>query len=244
MSKTRIYYNHDLEDKVELIINESQSHYLVNVLKKRVGDEVFLFNEKNGEWLCAVKTKNRKNIILSKRKKTKSKNDVRPMDLWICFGIIKPKNINYLIQKVSEIGISKILPVKTEFSEKIDLNYQRLNKIAIEAVEQSEGILIPKILPLKSIEDLFKDWDKDRKIIVCDETKNKINILEVVLKNKIKKVAIFIGPIAGWSKKDREFLNGQNPFFVSLGNTLLKADTAAIFATSCFKIAEGFRYGE
>ena len=78
------------------------------------------------------------------------KSEVIP-DIWLCFALIKSKNINYLIEKVSEIGLKKIIPVETSYSEKYTPNYERLEKVCIEAVEQSESCSVPKLEKKKKI---------------------------------------------------------------------------------------------
>ena len=86
-------------------------------------------------------------------------------DIWLCFALIKSKNINYLIEKVTEIGFKKIIPIETTYSEKYTPNYQRLQKVCIEAVEQSESLYVPKIERKKKLCKLLENWDPDRVII-------------------------------------------------------------------------------
>ena len=241
MSKTRIFIDNYLYPEIEIILSKSQSHYLINVLRKKKGDELYLFNEQNGEWSSLIKSIKTRTVVLIVKKKIRNTSDVVPLDLWLCFGVIKPKNIGYLVQKTSEIGLTKIVPIKTELSEKMKLNYQRLNKICTEAVEQSKGIVIPEVSKEIPLNEILKNWEDDRIIFVCDELKEKYDILKTILDNYQKKIAIFIGPVAGWSKEDINILKKKKPLFISLGNTLLKADTAAIFALSCFKIVRDFK---
>ena len=241
MSKTRIFINNNLTSKIEIILTKSQSHYLSNVLRKKKGDEIYIFNQTQGEWLCEIKSMKGNAIKLFLKKKINKLKIADPIDLWLCFGIIKPKSLSNLVQKTTEIGLKKLIPIKTDFSEKMKLNYQRLNKISIEAVEQSNAFKIPKIVEKIALKDLLKKWDKERTIFVCDEIKPKYNTLKAILENFTSKMAVFIGPVAGWSENDRKILMKHKPIFISLGDSLLKADTAAIFALSCFKIVRDFK---
>ena len=235
MTKIRIFIEKNIRTESEIVLSKSQSHYLKNVMRKKEEEKIFIFNSYDGEWLAKVKYVN-KELKLIPTNQTRKATKCFNLDIWICFGVIKPRNIGYLIEKTTEIGVNNFFPLKTEFSENIKLNYSRLNKIAIEATEQSENINVPKIDEVTKLKDFFTKIDSDRKIIMCDEKKKNNSIMKILGKNKFKKLAIFIGPVGGWSKNDmKEFLNQKEVFFISLGNSLLKADTAAIYALSCIR---------
>lgn len=235
MTKIRIFIEKNIRIESEIILSKSQSHYLKNVMRKKEEEKIFIFNSYDGEWLAKLRYVN-KELRLIPTNQTRKATESFHVDIWICFGVIKPRNIGYLIEKTTEIGVNNFFPLKTEFSENIKLNYSRLNKIAIEATEQSENINVPKIDEVTKLKDFFTKIDSDRKIIMCDEKKKNNSIMKILGKNKFKKLAIFIGPVGGWSKNDmKEFLNQKEVFFISLGNSLLKADTAAIYALSCIR---------
>jgi 16S rRNA (uracil1498-N3)-methyltransferase len=235
MTKIRIFIEKNIRTESEIVLSKSQSHYLKNVMRKKEEEKIFIFNSYDGEWLAKVRYVN-KELKLIPTNQTRKATKCSHLDIWICFGVIKPRNIGYLIEKTTEIGVNNFFPLKTEFSENIKLNYSRLNKIAIEATEQSENINVPKIDEVTKLKDFFTKIDSDRKIIMCDEKKKNNSIMKILGKNKFKKLAIFIGPVGGWSKNDmKEFLNQKEVFFISLGNSLLKADTAAIYALSCIR---------
>ena len=235
MTKIRIFIEKNIRTESEIVLSKSQSHYLKNVMRKKEEEKIFIFNSYDGEWLAKLRYVN-KELRLIPTNQTRKATESFHVDIWICFGVIKPRNIGYLIEKTTEIGVNNFFPLKTEFSENIKLNYSRLNKIAIEATEQSENINVPKIDEVTKLKDFFTKIDSDRKIIICDEKKKNNSIMKILEKNKFKKLAIFIGPVGGWSKNDmKEFLNQKEVFFISLGNSLLKADTAAIYALSCIR---------
>lgn len=235
MTKIRIFIEKNIRTESEIVLSKSQSHYLKNVMRKKEEEKILIFNSYDGEWLAKVRYVN-KELKLIPTNQTRKATKCSHLDIWICFGVIKPRNIGYLIEKTTEIGVNNFFPLKTEFSENIKLNYSRLNKIAIEATEQSENINVPKIDEVTKLKDFFTKIDSDRKIIMCDEKKKNNSIMKILGKNKFKKLAIFIGPVGGWSKNDmKEFLNQKEVFFISLGNSLLKADTAAIYALSCIR---------
>ena len=193
------------------------------------------FNNIFGEWLAQIIDIDRlvKIKILTSLRKP---NLVMENDIWICFGLIKPRNINFLVEKTSELGVTKLIPMETFFSERKKINIDRLNKISIEAVEQSSGISIPEITKVKKLSEILFNWDKERSIVVCNEKKSCQNILELFSGKNFKKIAIFVGPVAGWSSQDLECFENHDVFHVSLGQRLLKTDTAAVSALSCVKL--------
>ena len=230
MSKIRLYVETKISKSIGIKISKDQNHYLKNVMKVKVGQVILIFNSISGEWNARYENGGLTAINCLRKKE----NFVS--DIWVCFSLIKPKKINFLIEKISEIGVSKVFPLITEHSHKHILRQKRLQKIAVESVEQSNGINIPNIMDTKHIKNFLEDFNKDREIIICDEKEDDNHISNILKKIKGKKIAIFIGPIGGWSKSERDiFFNLSNCKTVSLGARLLKADTAAIYALSCIK---------
>ena len=230
MSNIRLYVESEITKSVEIKISKDKIHYLKNVMKVRNNQNFFIFNPSSGEWTA----KFYKNRLVPEECVRKQESDTQ--DIWVCFSLVKPKNVNFLIEKVSEIGVKKIFPLITEFSHKHKFKRDRLQKIAIESVEQSNGLIIPEIMEILEIKNFFEVISNDRAIILCDE-KNITNPISHSLKEiKGKKFAILIGPVGGWSKNERDiFSNLDNCRKVSLGARVLKADTAAIFSLSCLR---------
>ena len=154
MTKIRIFIEKNIKIESEIVLSKSQSHYLKNVMRKKEGEELFIFNSYDGEWLARVSYV-KKELNLIPINQTRKVLESFNLDIWICFGIIKPRNIAYLIEKTTEIGVNNFFPLKTEFSENIKLNYSRLNKIAIEATEQSENINVPKIEEVINLKNII-----------------------------------------------------------------------------------------
>ncbi len=226
MPKIRLFFKENFFQNKPIILDNDKYHYLKNVMRKKTNDKIFIFNE-NEEWSGRLKLEVEKKIVPELFIK---KSEAIP-DIWLCFALIKSKNINYLIEKVTEIGLRKIIPVETSYSEKYTPNYERLEKICIEAVEQSESCSVPKIEKKKELCKLLEKWDRDRVIIFCDEARKGKNILKIPIQGK-KKIAIFIGPVGGWSEDDRRGLKNFNFFNVTLGSNVLKVDTACIVSLS------------
>ncbi len=230
MSRIRIYLETKIIKDQKILLNSDHIHYIKNVMRKKNGEIIMAFDRKS-EWKCILLLEEK--ISIKPIKKLRS-NFYVP-DVWVCFSLVKKKNVNYLVEKISEIGVKKILPLTTEYSEKKGFNVNRLKKISIEAIEQSNSIEIPDITQVQSIENLLKNWDVDRMIFFCDETGGKKIFDSKDIFNQYQKYALFIGPIGGWSLNDRKLFNDLKIHKFSLGENILKADTAAIYALSCFR---------
>ncbi|MEE2694964.1 MAG: RsmE family RNA methyltransferase [Pseudomonadota bacterium] len=230
MPKIRLYLEKEIIKDQKILLSSDQKHYLKNVMRKKNSEKILIFN-KESEWECFLNIDN--DVSVTPIRFVRSNKEIP--DIWICFSIIKPRNINFLVEKVTEIGVKRIVPIETEFSEKINLNISRLKKIIIEAVEQSNAMNLPEIDNTVKIEKLLAEWEDDRIIILCDELGGNSILDETVRLKNSKKTGIFIGPVGGWSFNDKRLFENKQVHRVSLGENILKADTAAIYSLSCLK---------
>ena len=192
MSKIRLFFREQFSKSGELKLSTDKVHYLKRVMRKKDGEKIFVFNGSE-EWKANLKI-NQSIVVLEELIR---KNSFVP-DIELYFCLLKNKQTNYLIEKISEIGLRKIFPITSEFSENYNLNLGRLNKIVIEAVEQSDGIFVPAVENLNNLENVLSNWDMDREIFICDEDRKGKQIQKYSLK-KNGKASIFIGPVGGWS---------------------------------------------
>ena len=225
MSKIRLFFKEKIVNSKSIALDSEKTHYLKRVMRKKNGDKITIFNGKE-QWEVEL---NLTEYTVKPEKKTGMLGFVP--DFYLYFSLLKNKQTNYLIEKVCELGVKKIIPLKTEFSENFNPNLCRLKKVAIEAVEQSNGILVPEIEKLSSLQDVLKNWDKERKVFFCDEDRKGKKISKISLSKK-DKVAIFIGPVGGWSLKDKQLFESIEVNKINLGKNILKADTAAIVSLS------------
>ena len=225
MSKIRLFFNEKIVNSKTIGLDSEKTHYLKRVMRKKNGDKITIFNGKE-QWEVEL---NLTEYTVKPEKKTGMLGFVP--DIYLYFSLLKNKQTNYLIEKVCELGVKKIIPLKTEFSENFNPNLCRLKKIAIEAVEQSNGIFVPEIEKLSSLKEVLKNWNKERKVFFCDEDRKGKKISKISLSKK-DKVAIFIGPVGGWSLKDKQLFESIEVNKINLGKNILKADTAAIVSLS------------
>ena len=143
----------------------------------------------------------------------------------------KKTRSDFLIEKSTEIGLRKFLPTYSSktHTKKVSLNRSRKN--IVEAVEQCGGTFIPEILPISSLAEAIEELPEDRILIFCDESLESRNINECLLLDRPEKVAILVGPEGGFSDGERKLLRAKkNILPVSLGNRILRAETAAVIA--------------
>ncbi len=230
--KTRIYINKLISSSLLIYIKDKQHHFLKNVLRIKINDKIIVFDGKTGEWEAVVISVNRDNVVVRVIKLNKKIKN--PNDIWLIFSPIKQNRMSIAIQKATELGVSKIIPCFTEFTNIKKINLKNIKDNSIEAAEQCGRMDLPIIEKETSINDLLLNWPNDRKIIFCDEkAENNKSILETLYsyKNTLNKSSLLIGPEGGFSNSEREVLKkNKNIIPVSLGQNVLRSDTAITVA--------------
>ena len=238
-SKTRLYFDKKLSPNIMIYIKEKQHHFLKNVLRIKVEDLITVFDGVTGEWITEVISINRDNIVLQIKKKISEIKE--ETDLWLIFSPIKLFRMNITIQKATELGVSQFFPCITQNTNQTKINMRNLYMNIVEAAEQSERLTLPKLNEVVNLNNLLRDFPKDRGLIFCNENdKNLPNIFNA-LENKssiFKKWAILIGPEGGFTETEtKEILSISSTIPVSLGKRILRSDTAttvALFAVQSF----------
>ena len=244
MNLTRLFVDCDLLEQTLVELNSSQSHYLSSVLRKKNGSELLLFNGRDGGFLCKVEASSKRHLSVYCKQKVLSQT-ISP-DLWMLFVPIKKVRMEFMVQKVTELGVSKIWPVQSEFGQVRQIKNEKLRSYTIEAAEQTERLDLPDIGDFMKLQAVLESWPVDRMLIVCDETKSEIKKarpMTVLNGSRASKAAILIGPEGGFSSKERKQLKSY-PYteHVSLGPRILRSDTAAMVALSIFQANFGDWY--
>jgi 16S rRNA (uracil1498-N3)-methyltransferase len=236
-SKIRLYINRHLKSGVEILLDKDESHYLLNVMRLGAGEEVALFNGVDGEWSATI-TQSSKKIACAIIHAELRPQSIEP-DVWLVFAPIKKARIDFIAQKATELGASKLVPIMTKHTAMERVKLERLQANAKESAEQCGRLQVPEVMDVMKFDVLMASWPQDRLIMFCDEGLSGSSAIEVLKSqsNDISsKWAIFIGPEGGWSEDERQILKKQKGcVVVSLGPRVLRADTAAISALTLFQ---------
>ena len=234
-SKTRIFVNRSLSSNLMIYIKDKQYHFLKNVLRVKINDQINIFNGISGEWNATIISINKNNILL--RVEENIIKMKKSSDIWLIFAPIKQHRMSLAIQKATELGVSKIIPCITEYTNIRTINIKNLYDNAIEAAEQSERLDVPSIEKQIDLKLLLSEWPSNRKLIYCDEKiKNGKSIIETLLSFKEHNYqwGVLIGPEGGFSDSEKELiLQNKNVLVVSLGERLLRSDTAITASLFC-----------
>ncbi len=210
--------------------NRSQAHYLVHVLRLRSGDDLRVFNGSDGEWLARILATNRKSCTLQLVSRIRAQPD--PSDLWYLFAPLKQARMDYMIQKATEMGAGRLVPVLTHHTQIRRVNGERMRANAVEAAEQCGILSVPDIAPPRPLEQVLADWPQDRHLIFCDEaTSDADPVAALSACGPDAALAVLIGPEGGFSDAERaKILSMRHVKRLSLGPRILRADTAAVAA--------------
>lgn len=228
--KIRLFTTAALQISTTVELSKDQAHYLVNVMRRKDGDAVLVFNGIDGEWLAHIVSSGKKHCVLALQEQTRLQ--ILQPDIWLCFAPVKNSPINNIIQKATELGVNLMQPVITQHTVVTKVNTERFGAIAIEAAEQSERITVPQINESIALNKMLSNWDEQRKLILCDESGGGVPMVEALSSlKKGDKYAVLIGPEGGFSNSEFAILRNQ-PYIipVSMGPRILRADTAAIVA--------------
>lgn len=234
----RLHVEPDLDAGAELALGKEQSLYLAAVLRKVVGDEVVVFNGRDGAWLTRLRSDSKKSVVLQLSERIAEQTP--RSDLWYGFAPLKTERLDYVIQKTTEMGAGTIQPVITKFTQVSRLKHERLVANAVEAAEQCEVLSVPEVLPETTLDKLLDTWDQQRRLILADEGEASLSPVETLGSLKGQKVGLLIGPEGGFSPEERERLRAlPHVVPISLGPRILRADTAAVAALAVIQAIIG-----
>tara|TARA_B100000029_G_C17357835_1_gene881422 strand:- start:157 stop:882 length:726 start_codon:yes stop_codon:yes gene_type:complete len=226
-SKIRLYYSKELKANLVSNLSIEQSHYIKNVMRLKPGDTISLFNSTNGEWIAKIISHNKQNTEFKVEKIFK--NTQIENNIWLAFSPIKKNPLDIMIQKTTELGVQKFIPILSERTIVKEINKERLKKIIIEASEQSNRISIPKIESLKTLKIFLEEFPNNGSLIFCDVNSDKSNLKNILKKKNKGPTCVLVGPEGDFSEKERQFIIEKKDIFsLSLANNILRAETAAI----------------
>ncbi|MHA7871785.1 MAG: 16S rRNA (uracil(1498)-N(3))-methyltransferase [Hyphococcus sp.] len=248
----RLYIDGPLHPGLPAPLTAEQAHYLKNVLRRAEGDDVRLFNGKDGEFAAQIVALKKKMGAAQVKEQTRAQ-EAEP-DLHLCFAPVKRGPLETIVQKAVELGARRLTPVLTERTVAPRLNISRLQAIATEAAEQCGRLSVPSVDEPARLGVLLQTWPADRRLLFCDEAGDDANeewggregralpVLEALktVDSDADEWAVLTGPEGGFTRDERALLRGLA--FVTpatLGPRILRADTAAIAALALWQAARG-----
>ena len=228
-SKIRLYFSKELKANLISSLSAEQSHYIKNVMRLKPGDTISLFNSINGEWRAKIVNHNKENTEFKVEKLINHKKSEN--DLWLAFSPIKKNPLDMMIQKTTELGVQKFIPILSERTVVREINSQRIKKIIVEASEQSNRISVPEIKNLEPLKNFLNKFPNEGSLIFCDINSDKRDLKNILSKKKQGPVCILIGPEGDFSEIERKIiLDLKQTYSISLAKNILKAETAALSA--------------
>jgi 16S rRNA (uracil1498-N3)-methyltransferase len=228
-SLPRLFVDQDLSPGLSLTVDGT---YLGAVLRLGPGDQVELFDDRSGAWLAEIAEAGKKRVTLTVRARLREREAVP--DLWLLFAPIKRGRIDWLVEKATELGVARLMPVITRRTIVERLNLERLRAHAIEAAEQCERTALPELAEPRKLDAALRDWPADRLLYFADEAGGE------PFAPAPGPAAILIGPEGGFTDEERAAIRAlpqARP--VTLGPRILRADTAALAAVALWMAAAG-----
>ena len=231
MSNIRLFFLENLSLNLSDKLDKSQSHYLTKVMRLKIGDNISLFNN-NGEWEAKILNISKSIVEFKITKQLRQKENRK--ELWLAFSPIKSNYFNFMIQKATELGVTKFFPIIFDRTVVRKINKDRLKKVIIESSEQSNRLIIPsiedpttldKFLILNNFELIFTDLNSKNSKIDASKLSD-------------KPICIIIGPEGDFSESERQKIlsyKGVQP--IKINENILRSETAVISAISIVNYA-------
>ena len=232
----RLYHPNSIVENSTNLLSKEHTHYVVNVMRLKRGSNINFFNIE-GEWESEIVFLEKERVEVKFLKKVKESQKKNKIELAFC--LVKKTPMEIILQKATELGVSKIIPIISERTEVKELNYDRAKKITIEATEQSNQMLPPEILDAIKLKDFLKNLKDTTKLLFADVNSN--DSLNVEKLKNFKSLCILIGPEGDFSPSERQFILSFSqvvPFTIS--KNILRSDTAAISAISLVNFIKNY----
>lgn len=240
-ARTRLHVEDRLHQGASITLGREASHYLRDVLRQKTGAALALFNARDGEWSAAIVRTGRNDAVLEVGERIRAPG-AEP-DMWLLFALLKRAHTDLVVEKATELGVARIMPVVTARTQASRVNTERLTIIAREAAEQCERLSIPDVTEPQSLSDILDKWPVSRRLIVADEAGGGRPIVEALGDDSGFRAVtwgLLIGPEGGFDSDELDRLR-KLPFVtpVSLGPRILRAETAAVAALACIQALIG-----
>jgi 16S rRNA (uracil1498-N3)-methyltransferase len=227
----RLFVDAELAAGMTLPLEGGQAHYLANVLRLGAGAPVLLCDDRTGEWRAAVDSVSKRSLVLRVEERVRPREEAP--DLWLLTAPIRRERFEWIVEKATELGVARIVPVLTERTNREKLNPVRLRAHMVEAAEQCERTALPELAEAVKLDSLLEGWDPSRALLFADEEGG----ADMASLKPRCPAAILIGPEGGFSDAERDrVLSVPGALRLGLGPRILRADTAVVAAIAQFQL--------
>ena len=231
MSNIRLFFPKSLSLNLLDKLDKSQSHYVSKVMRIKENEVFSLFNS-SGEWEAKITSISKSIVEFNVTKQLRQKEN--PKELWLAFSPIKSNYFNFMIQKATELGVTKFLPIIFDRTIVRKINKERLEKIIIEAAEQSNRIQVPNIEDSQNLNNFLDKNDVDLIFTDLNSNNNKVDLKKI----SNKPTCIIVGPEGDFSESEREeILSYKGVQAIKINENILRSETAVISAISIINYA-------
>ena len=237
MTIQRLYIPQKINENKPIHITGDDFHYIKNVIRLKEDDEILLFNNESGEFLSKLSKIEKREMTITPLTQTRPADDEEIPNTELIFSPIKHNRQDLIIEKTTELGIKELSPIITKYTNNKNINLERLNTIAKEATEQSRRLSKPTINEPVSFIEKIRSFDfENRTLVYLDERPTQKNSIDILKALKNKPVSFLIGPEGGFSPEEFEILKQTPAIGISLGDLILRAETATISIIAIYNI--------
>ena len=227
-SVIRLYFPDKIQSDLSSHLTKQQTHYVKDVMRLKIGNKISIFNTR-GEWSAIIESYERNGAKIKIIEKARDMDNEK--NIWLACSPIKQNSFNFLVQKGTELGVQRFIPILSERTMVRKINIERIKKIVVEASEQSNRISVPEIYKPESLKIFLHQFPKNGFLIFCDINSNQNSLEKILKKNITQPVCILIGPEGDFSENERKMIIQQKQSYsLSLTKNILKSETAALSA--------------
>ena len=225
----RLFVDAPLAEGTRAACSPEQASYLRSVLRLADGDEILVFNGRDGEWRARLVAEGKRGAALEAVELVRAQTG--GPDLHYLFAPLKRARLDYMVQKATEMGAARLVPVLTRHTVAERVNLDRMRANAIEAAEQCGILRVPEIAEPVKLSALLDGWDAARTLVFCDEAAEQASPIAALSSRAAGPLAVLIGPEGGFSPDERAMIRAvPEAIALSLGPRIMRADTAAVAA--------------
>ncbi len=225
----RLFVSADLAEKSCITLDEKQHHYVRHVMRLNAGDELLLFNGRDGLWRAQIERLDKKQALVRGIEQVQAQTNCTGADLYM--ALVKKEAMDFVVQKAVELGVRAIHPVICARSVVSKINRERLQQIAVEAAEQCERLTVPVVQTPVSLAQALDEIPERQAVAFLNERGENAGRLK-----RGQAAAFFIGPEGGWTPIEiKQLAAHPRAVGIHLDGTILRADTAALTALACYQ---------